>query len=145
MGKRPARAPAATRRKRAYRIFVSHATADKYVARVLCEKLEEIGVQTFRDDRDIAGGEVIPDRIEEEIRKSDEFVVLLTPKSVGRHWVLMEVGVAWTRKLWIVPILYHVEVDPIPDMLKSKRAFNLNDLDRYLAEVAQRAKGRVAK
>jgi hypothetical protein len=36
-----------------YRVFISHATADKWIARILCEKLEEIGAETFRDDRDI--------------------------------------------------------------------------------------------
>jgi hypothetical protein len=41
-----------------YQVFVSHATADKWIARVICEKLEQVGATTFRDDRDIAGGDV---------------------------------------------------------------------------------------
>jgi hypothetical protein len=37
-------------------------------------------------------------------------------------------------------VLYHVDVDPIPEMLKSKKAIILNDLDDYLAEVEKRVK-----
>jgi hypothetical protein len=129
------------RRTAPYRVFISHATADKYLARILCEKLEQRGVTTFRDDRDIDGGDDIPDRIQEEISRSNEFVVVLTPESVTRNWVLLEVGAAWIRKLRIVAILYHIQVDPIPAIMKSKRAFQLNDLDQYLDEVEKRMKG----
>jgi hypothetical protein len=125
---------------RPYRVFISHATTDKYLARVLCEKLEQRGATTFRDDRDIDGGDDIPDSIKAEIGRCDEFVVLLTPQSVTRNWVLLEVGAAWMRKLRIVVILYLVQIDPIPAILKSKRVFGLNDLDQYLDEVENRAK-----
>ncbi|MBI1918829.1 MAG: toll/interleukin-1 receptor domain-containing protein [Planctomycetes bacterium] len=40
-----------------YRVFVSHATADKWIAKTLCEKIEGVGATTFRDDRDINGGD----------------------------------------------------------------------------------------
>lgn len=125
-----------------YQVFVSHATADKWIARVLCEKLESIGATTFRDDRDIDGGDDIPEEIRRQIKRSKELVVLLTPKSVDRTWVKLEVGAAWgwSRNLRIVVVLYHVDVDPIPDMLKSKKAIHLNDLDGYLAEVERRVK-----
>ncbi len=49
--------------ERKYRIFVSHATVDKWVAKVICERLDAAGVTTFRDDRDIDGGDKIPERI----------------------------------------------------------------------------------
>ncbi len=46
-----------------YQVFISHATADKWLARVICEKIEAIGAATFRDDRDILGGDDIPEEI----------------------------------------------------------------------------------
>jgi hypothetical protein len=125
----------------AYRIFVSHATADKWIAKVLCEKLEAAGASTFRDDRDIDGGDDIPDRLREEIERSQELIVLLTPQSVSRPWVLMEVGGAWIRGIRIVAVRYHVEVDAIPATIKSKKSIHLNDLDEYLAELKRRLKG----
>lgn len=127
----------------AYRVFVSHATADKWIARMLCEKLEAAGATTFRDDRDIDGGDDIPESIRREIKRSREFVVLLTPESIGRPWVNLEIGVAWGwRKAYrIVVVLYHVDIDLVPAMLKAKKAIGLNELDDYLAEVKRRVEG----
>jgi hypothetical protein len=98
-----------------YQVFVSHATADKWIAKTLCEKLEEIGATTFRDDRDINGGDDIPEEIRLQIKRSRELVVLLTPKSINRQWVTLEIGAAWgwSKNLRIVVVLYHVDVDPI--------------------------------
>lgn len=125
-------------RPKAYRIFLSHASTDKWIAKIICEKLDEIGLTSFRDDRDIRGGDDIPDEIQNEIRRCDELLVLLTPQSIGRVWVMLEIGMALARKRRIVPLLYHISVDPIPDMLKSKKAYALNDIDVYFDEVRER-------
>ena len=123
-----------------YRVFVSHATADKWVARVICERIESTGAVTFRDDRDIAGGDDIPDSIREAIDSSEEMVVLLTPASVHRPWVLMEVGAAWQRGMRIIGIRQHIEIEPIPAMLQSKKIVDLNDFDQYLDELVKRVR-----
>jgi hypothetical protein len=142
MGKSPkkARRPLRVRRSGGYQVFVSHATADKWLAKVLCEKIEQTGATTFRDDRDIDGGDDIPERIRREIIRSNEMVVLLTPESVNRTWVILEVGAAWGRRrgFRIVSVLCHVEVDAIPDMLASKKALPINDFDEYLKELKKR-------
>ena len=131
-------------RLRDYQVFVSHATADKWLARVMCEKIEATGAATFRDDRDIDGGDDIPEKIRREIKHSKELVVILSPQSVDRQWVLLEVGVAWgwSKKMRIVPILHHVSVDPIPDIIKAKKALALNDFDNYLLELEKRVVGK---
>jgi len=123
-----------------YQVFVSHATVDKWLARVICEKIEAIGAATFRDDRDIDGGDDIPEEIRRQIKHSKELVVILSPQSVDRQWVLLEVGIAWgwSKKMRIVPLLHHVTVDPIPDIIKAKKALPLNDFDLYLDELAKR-------
>lgn len=123
-----------------YQVFISHATADKWLACVICEKIEATGATTFRDDRDIDGGDDIPEEIRRQIKQSREMVVVLSPQSVDRQWVLLEVGIAWgwSKRMRIVPILYHVTIDPIPDIIKAKKALWLNDFDNYLAELAGR-------
>ncbi|MBN2023728.1 MAG: toll/interleukin-1 receptor domain-containing protein [Pirellulales bacterium] len=128
-----------------YRVFVSHATADKWLAKTLCEKIEQSGAATFRDDRDIDGGDDIPARIRQEIIRSNEMVVLLTPDSIGRPWVLLEVGAAWGRRQRsrITAVLCHVGVDTIPDMIASKKAIPINDLDDYLRELRRRVERHV--
>jgi hypothetical protein len=139
MAKRPAKPvaePPAT-----YRVFVSHATPDKWVATVLCEKIDGAGALSFRDDRDIEGGDDIPDRLRAEIKRADELLVLLTPISVNRPWVLLEIGAAWEADKRIVPICYHVKADKIPAILAKRKAYGLNDFDRYLAELSARLSG----
>ncbi len=125
-----------------YPIFISHASADKWVARMVCERLEAAGAKAFRDDRDIDGGDRIPEEIIRQITRCREFVVLLTPRSVDRPWVLLEVGMALRngRRTRIVPVLYHVGVDPIPEMIKDRKAIDLNQFDDYVAEVARTIK-----
>lgn len=73
---------------------------------------------------------------------SRELVVLLTPDSVDRPWVLLEVGAAWGRRrdYRIVPVLCHVTVDAIPDIIEGKKAFHINEFDQYLKELARRVK-----
>jgi hypothetical protein len=126
--------------QRRYEVFVSHATADKWLAMTLCEKIELTGAVTFRDDRDIAGGDDIPDAIRKAISRANEMVVTLTPESVDRQWVLMEVGAAWQRGegLRIIAVRQHIRIEPIPAILKSKKIVELNDFNRYLEELSRR-------
>ena len=130
-----------------YQVFVSHATADKWLAVTLCEKIEATGATTFRDDQDIDGGDDIPERIRTEIKRSRELVVLLTPHSANRQWVLLEVGAAWgwSKATRITPVLCHVDIDPIPGMLKSKKAIDINDCDELFAQIRRRVRTHNAK
>lgn len=126
-----------------YLVFVGHATADKWIAKALCERIEAVGAKSFRDDRDIDGGDDIPDQIRRQIIRSNEMVVLLTPESVDRPWVLLEVGAAWGRRqrARIVAVLCHVEVDTIPDIIGSKKAVSINSFDEYLEQLKHRVEG----
>src|SRR5438477_12076232 len=103
---------------RPYQVFVSHATADKWLATTLCEKIEKTGATTFRDDRDIHGGDDIPEEIRRQIKQSKEIVVLLTPESVGRQWVILDVGAVWgwSKRIRVILVMYHISADPIQDM-----------------------------
>ncbi len=123
-----------------YLVFVSHATADKWIAKTLCEKIEAVGAVTFRDDRDIAGGDDIPEQIRRHIIRSNEMIVLMTPESVDRQWVLLEVGCAWGRRqnARIIAVLCHVDVDNIPNIIRSKKAVQINSFDEYLQELKKR-------
>jgi hypothetical protein len=126
-----------------HQVFVSHATSDKWLAKVLRDKIEATGAVSFRDDRDINGGDDIPEEIRRQIKRSREIVVLLTPESINRTWVTLEVGAAWGRSksMRILIVMCHVSVDPIPDMIKNKKAVPLNEIDQYLNELAHRVRG----
>jgi hypothetical protein len=124
MGKKSRRRHA----EKPFRVFVSHATVDKWLATTLCEK-------------DIEGGDEIPDRIRRELIKSDELLILATPLSVQRPWVLLEAGAFWGRRKnnRIVVVLEHVTIDLVPEHIRSKKAIPLNDFDGYLRELSRRS------
>ena len=125
---------------RSFRVFVSHATADKWIAKTICEKIDAVpGCSTFRDDRDIDGGDKISLTIKNEIRASDELLLLMTATSITRQWVILEVGVAWGNDIRIVPVCYDVSIQTVP-VLSDVRAYPLNDLDRYLDQLNRRAR-----
>lgn len=139
MGQKKSKKTTARRRKPGvYRVFLSHATYDKWIARVLCEKIEALGATVFRDDRDIEGGNDIPDSIREAIRAADEVVVLLTPESIQRQWVLIEIGVAFGLQRRIVPLFCHIDPESTPDIIRDARGFGIDELDRYLVDVGKR-------
>src|SRR5438128_1424245 len=100
----PAKKPkqAKPSRPKPYLVFVSHATADKYLAKMICEKVEAVNATYFRDDRDIGGGEDIAETIYEYLDSCDEFLILITPQSFGRPWVWMEFGAALHARKRIV-------------------------------------------
>ena len=140
---RPVRAIAPRRsEQKGHLVFVSHATYDKWIAKVLCEKLEApaVGATTFRDDRDIAGGDSILQTIKSRIRDCDEMVVLLTPESVNRGWVMIEVGMAEILEKRITPLLYHVDPGSIPDVLRDRRAYEIDQFDEFIKAVRERAR-----
>lgn len=142
MGDRHARQHGARAATHAYRVFVSHATPDKRRAVRLCRMLESVGgVVTFRDDKDIAGGDDIPARIRAEVGRSDECAVLLTPNSIARPWVWVEVGMAMSQNVRVVPILCEVTAEQAGP-LRFARAFGWRQLDRYLLDVQRRVRGR---
>jgi hypothetical protein len=142
-GRRKTQGRAVRKTPAAYQVFVSHATADKWLATTLCEKIEATGATTFRDDRDIDGGDNIPEKIRVAIKKSKELLVLLTPNSVNREWVKVEVGAAWGKRehFRIVAIMCHVDTVPVPAMIRDRKALDLNEFDQYLLELKERTKG----
>ena len=101
----------------------------------MCEKLKAVGVATIRDDRDIEGGSDIPDSIRDLISQCSEVLVLISPQSVERQWVVLEIGMAFMAKKRIVPILFHATAEQLPDIIDKKRAFEINQFDAYLLEL----------
>jgi hypothetical protein len=67
-------------------------------------------------------------------------VVLLTPESADRPWVLLEIGAAWGKRqrARIIAVMCHVEVDRIPDIIGSKKAVSINSFDEYVEELKHR-------
>ena len=76
-----------------YRVFLSHSHKDHWIAKQRARLIEEAGqrrIGVFFDEKDIEGGQSIPDSVRTGIENCDEFVVLLSRYSKDRPWVLIE-------------------------------------------------------
>jgi hypothetical protein len=126
------------------RVFISHASQDLWVARQIAAEIGALGAETFLDVADIAHG----DDSEEEILKAEpgcsELLVLLTPWSLKRPWIWLEIDFFRHSRKRIVCVLYGIsarEVASDPDVasvVKKLDMVELNDLDSYLGQLKQR-------
>jgi hypothetical protein len=120
------------------KIFISHSSYDKWVARQISEELGRRGHKTFLDEKDIKTGDSIDVSIQEHLKDSDDLLVLISPSSLKSHWVFIEIGGAKALGKKIVPILLHIQPNDVPQAISQLLAKDLNDIDRYFAELEHR-------
>lgn len=125
-------------------VFISHSEKDRWIARQIANQIEEkgrsYGIKTFLDEKDIVGGESIPEAIRNNIRNCSEFLVLLSRYSIDRPWVLIEIGAAWVLGKRIVAIIDKVTPEEMPDIITPYKAIDLNNFDEYLQQLLDRVK-----
>jgi len=125
-------------------VFVSHGGADTWVARQIEREIREAGAEAFLDESNIGIGEDFPEAIRAYLQRADELLVLLTPWSVRRPWVWVEVGAAFQRAILIVGVLHGLSPDElrsdtsIPIFLLERNLINLNDIQRYFEQLRRR-------
>ncbi len=131
-------------KKKGYRVFVSHAGEDIWVAEQLARCIEDCGATTFLDRRDIDVGDKFKERIHVEIPQSDELVAIFTPWSRKRGWVRHEIGMADMLKKRIVCVFYRVtaadfeaEEDGLGP-LDGLNMIDINGMDTYFAGLKRR-------
>jgi len=132
--------------KKAYRIFFSHGSEDKYIVNFLKNRLEDSGACVFADTVEIQYGDNFQKIVIDELMKVDELLVLLTPTSIRRPWVHAEIGAALARKKRVVPVSYYVERPELEEcgllsVLGTIRLLSMNDFESYLNELKSRVQG----
>lgn len=90
-------------------LFISHASVDVQLAEFLETEARACipGVEVFRTTR---VGQIRPGRewasvVQEHLRLASHFLILLTPTSIARPWVLFEAGAAWMARKPLVPVV----------------------------------------
>ena len=120
-----------------HRIFISHASADKAVARKIAMALEERGVSVWFDESELLVGDSLANVISDAISSSDYMLVLLSPHSVASKWVQKELNAAYARELdrrdiTIIPVL--IVNCEVPSFLATKQHLDLSrDLEKGIA------------
>lgn len=107
-------------------------------------KITSLGLVTFLDEGGIKYGDDFENIILAELKTSHELVVLLTPWSLMKPYIWMEVGAAWALNVRIIIVLYGLTLQEvtanteIPVVLKKNNLLNINDFDKYIDQLTKR-------
>ena len=88
------------------RVFISYSRRDLVFVEKFAEDLQKAGYDVWYDLTDLEGGDRWAREIEDGIRTSDIFVIVISPDSVKSEWVEREFLYASNRMMKIVPVLY---------------------------------------
>jgi TolB-like protein len=66
-------------------VFLSYASADREVARVLKDALPTFGLEVWYDESDLGGGEIWDQKIRKQIRECDYFMPVISAQTEARH------------------------------------------------------------
>jgi hypothetical protein len=103
-------------------VFVSYAEGDSGIAEELRYELENRGLKCFMAKKDIEVAAEWQDSIRAALRGSKRVLVLVTPLSITRPWVLMETGAAWALGKPLIPALSQVAANDLPDPIRRYQA-----------------------
>jgi len=122
-------------------LFLSHAAVDApLAARIEAALTAELSVSVFRTSRpdQLPPGETWFGHIERHIRDADGSIVLLTPNSVDRPWILFEAGAAWFADRPLIPLVAAgLAKAAVPEPLRLLQLVDLED-QAALAAALQR-------
>ncbi|PYR72239.1 MAG: hypothetical protein DMF86_24210 [Acidobacteria bacterium] len=89
-------------------LYIVHAAADRDLAILLRARIRDVvpGLQVFLASKagEIPTGEDWLAHIHQNLKAATSFLLLLTPRSIERHWVWYEAGVAWSRGCRQLPV-----------------------------------------
>jgi hypothetical protein len=118
---------------------LSHSSQDTYIARHVRDRIKKMNVEVWLDAVDLTGGEVVGTVVLEEIRRSDELLVLVSAASMKSHWVIAEIGIAMGTNKYITPMLVSLEPSDLPSPIRDRNPRTLDELNVYLEELQARA------
>jgi len=86
------------------KIFISHAHEDRIIAGALKTSLENIGYQAFVAHDDIIPATTFNVEIAKALDECKVFIVILSQYSNKSQWVSQEIGYAYAKNAFIIPI-----------------------------------------
>jgi len=86
-------------------VFISHSSADTWVAKQVAREIEACGATPFLDEAHIDVGADFEEDILDFLERAHELVILITPWALDRPYIWAEIGAAWCRRIPIVGLL----------------------------------------
>jgi TIR domain len=130
-----------------YRLFFSHGGDDTFIVKeFLKPKVESSGANVFLDAGRLDYGDDFRETIFVELAQADELLVLLTPSSVRRSWVIAEIGAMLVRGKRVVAVRYGPSESELQELgilslLGTKTLLRMEDFDEYVAQLKRRVTG----
>jgi len=128
------------------KVFISHSSRDTWVATQIATHVRLTGAATFLDEADIEHGDDFDDEIVKASKLCTELLLLLTPWSVERPYIWLEIGFFRHDNKRIVGVLHGLKAEEIsgdarvPVLLKKIDLVDINDLASYLTQLDRRVK-----
>jgi hypothetical protein len=112
-------------------IFVSWGSPDASIARPLIERLRDDGLRVWEYETSMTSGDDIPDRVRTEIQGALTVVVLVSPHTKDRAWVLTELILALDSRdrgeVWhVIPVrLGGLAHEQLPETVRLRNLHSL--------------------
>jgi len=123
-------------------IFISYASADKFEALKIAQKLEQRNITYFLASKSLQAGSHFQEEIRENLIQCEELFLLLTPNGLKSEWVHLECGAAWALGKHISPILFKCQPDDLPTIVTGLQAVHIEDLDRTIDDFEERQRNK---
>ena len=93
------------------KVFISYSHTDKETADVITRLLEDLGIDYFRDVKEIEWGDAIVGTVRQGLIDAIAIIVIVSPGSLKSQWVAYETGFATALHKRILPYLTHPSLD----------------------------------
>ncbi|MGB7248684.1 MAG: toll/interleukin-1 receptor domain-containing protein [Phormidesmis sp.] len=119
---------------------------DTWVAAQIAIHIKHTGADTFLDEADIEHGDDFDNEIIKASKRCTELLLLLTPWSVARPYIWLEIGFFRYDNKRIVGVLHglkpeDISGDPrIPVLLKKIDLVDINEIESYFYQLDRRVK-----
>jgi hypothetical protein len=128
-------------------VFISYSSEDTAVAEKIYDALRSRGVRVWFAPRNMRGGQLLFEQIDEAIQVHDRLLILLSEASIKSNWVKTELVRAWRRELAegrriLFPVLLSpfeqlrlwscFDADTGTDVAAAVRAYFIPDLSDWL-------------
>jgi TIR domain len=126
------------------RVFISHSSKDTWVATQIASQVRSTGAETFLDEADIEHGHDFDDEIVKASKLCTELLLLLTPWSVERPYIWLEIGFFRHDNKRIVGVLHglkaeNISGDPrVPVLLKKIDLVDINEIQSCFTQLDRR-------
>ncbi len=115
------------------RIFISHASEDNAIVRLLQGDLVAAGADVWVDHVGIRGGDNFAIRINNALRWCNVFLLLWSKNAKRSYWVRVE----WTSALALEKMIIPCRIDKtsLPEVLRNTSSIEFSDNDKGLYEL----------